>query len=1212
MEPTLAAFIAGFLKIGEIADGVNDFYELIKNSAESKESLAGLLNRKASASDFENLFNRLEKGRSTAQSIHPGIDGDPTVYQAGIRLVFAIYFKYWQNPEFTQIPVLAGKPGEGAAFPMEHFFVDLSYVDKSELSRQDALLLREKESVQEKNVRGALFHNLVPHHLLTDEILGNYRRVAILGNPGVGKSTFARWLCYRWVRADRLLFPYIPVHINLRELRFGAQNCFTEYLQRKYLAPMRVEGEALEKAIVLQAHRFLLLLDGVDELSPAHKKQMWEALEDLSPELAYAIYARPYGLIDQSLQIDATLEVLGFNESTRNHYLSIRLEGDPKKTSTVWRVIDENPALRDISFNPLMLSYIVRIVENDSRPEQTLANIQSVYELQDLLLGWLQRYYETKGHEQPFRSTLDASCTFAYQLELEQLFLYDSRSTLDAWERIANWLAQLGLGNKEETQPGHWRFHFNTITFQEFLAARYVAPRITPNALQYLLNTQLHWNMARMVVGHLIAAGRSNVLDQVLQSLEYLFQKTGNRHYQHLHYYLLGEDSQQRLGMRYGQHDFIAAMLDDYIHTPTDSDWESLMVESIGRIYVKLPVTARTRFNQEYLKRLDEVMLKVYFRQPTYGRRILSDRLMPRLGLLQQPAFVKELLKLILQYLAHYQKIQHTLNTSESGEDQSVSELQHQSSAYSNRILALVRVVLEADAVFLQQHFRPELRHLAAGMPAEKDEELAQLVAVAYTPEEIMESVRELTIVVELGADNPNLDDRKNDEEQLYQAMAANLRTLGHALYTFACAASNPALLPNGQVAEIRSSIQVLLTAAHEEPYVWNAVEHWEFALSLTVRAMERLQPHFTVDEILRVMQDFNLDETIRFSDTAALERYVAGALQSIQKDGYSLNKVERLWSTLAYTDNSAHYLSRYRVALFESFRWVIETEIETLENAYEGKNLDLFMRTASQASNTLEWFVEMLRTDFDRQYMIDRIFESKLDQITFVAVDILPGLLKDGFAFYERRIWEYLQRLIEHKLVKKTLFILHDSGCFMYRSNLAPLKALWERIIPLVLEKPDSFAQYDGKVLFRSAYKTLLMCKQFGLASEVSDLPYLLDTLLRHPDLKANAAAGRWVDQEMLAYALLFHFTGLDSSKPEITFEETLTRTTYKSDLLLPGLYESFHLNELEHLRDLLGENLYQDANAFIAANRPVEAQFFKIVFERYLEDGSWWEDEA
>jgi len=106
----------------------------------------------------------------------------------------------------------------------------------------------------------------------------------------------------------------------------------------------------------------------------------------------------------------------------------------------------------------------------------------------------------------------------------------------------------------------------------------------------------------------------------------------------------------------------------------------------------------------------------------------------------------------------------------------------------------------------------------------------------------------------------------------------------------------------------------------------------------------------------------------------------------------------------------------------------------------------------------------------------------------------------------------------------------------------------------------------------------------------------------MRHPDLKSNAAVRRWVDQEMLAYALLFHFTGLDSSKPEVPFEETLVRTTYKSDLLLPGLYESFDLSELEHLRPLLGENLHKDASAFIAANRPVEARFSKLVFERYF----------
>ena len=103
----------------------------------------------------------------------------------------------------------------------------------------------------------------------------------------------------------------------------------------------------------------------------------------------------------------------------------------------------------------------------------------------------------------------------------------------------------------------------------------------------------------------------------------------------------------------------------------------------------------------------------------------------------------------------------------------------------------------------------------------------------------------------------------------------------------------------------------------------------------------------------------------------------------------------------------------------------------------------------------------------------------------------------------------------------------------------------------------------------------------------------------MRYPDLKSNAAAGRLVDQEMLAYALLFHFTGLDSSKPEVPFEETLSRTTYKSDLHLLSLYESFDLSELEHLRPFLSENLNKDDHTFIVANRLVEARFSKVVLK-------------
>lgn len=1105
---------------------------------------------------------------------------------------------YQNNPEYNFISLLGSQQTDIQKFPMEKFFIDLSYIDKDEISRQEDLMLNEKESYQQKNIRRVLFHNALPHDFISDDILIDHQRLVILGIPGAGKSTFANWLCWNWANKNNEGKEQILIHINIRTLRFASINCIAEYVNRK-ISPNKNINQIFD-CLKNEHYQFLFLLDGLDEITNDKKSILWEDINAISKGCKYIVFTRPYGMINQNFDYQLTFEIIGFNTTTREHYLNNFLVDNEADISTekLVEILDDNPVLKDFSFNPLMLSYIVLICHiHGSRAEQVLNNIESAYELQDQLLGWLRQYYNTKTFKRSFDELLIESQNFAYEMEVKQLFLYESKNRVDKYSVTTELLAQLGLGNKENLKKDYWNFHFNTITFQEFLAANFIGDKINANAILYLLKNQLQWNFARMLIGYASLHKKEKLIDSILKTLSHLFEKTKHRFYQHLYLYLLGELKKSLLN-NYADNAFLAKMLDNYIKTPTDSNWESLLLESIGRIYSKLHPLKQEIFNQLILKELDLVLQKVYFRDLSSGMTRFTNRLITRLYLHQNEKFVKQFLVQVKDYVIAHHKTNLLLI-----KDKSNKQLQELGMRQNNRIIGLLRMTTEIDENILSKN-KNLLLQIVEHLSPNAIEESILLKSISYSELEIWDSLIHNKEKVGLGENIPDIKQR-TDTETLIINQANNIYHFSMSCYVFALSIKRHRKDPSSEFLNIIQYLKGILIEKFDQEegigYFTNAVEQLTCSVDFLVKTMECLQPKVPMNEVLDVIYTFELENEISFIDDNHFQNFIEKKIEQLLIK-YNTDDFERLINIFSNTKNGQNSFSKFRQNIFDLFKQFVKTEEHKLNHAYDGFQANNFIHSYNQAINIVDDFQDILEYEYDKKFFIDKILEHDLQHNTYLKIDLLPKLFGHRFAFYDKQYWQFLESLIDkNQAIFKVFYVLSGSWSFSFKSNLKYIDRIWEKAVTVIPENNTDIG-VNAVIIFQSAYRSLKVYKQFECPSFAGKLPENIAAVLNNKNLKLEAVKGTQIFSELLSYSLLQKYITSRDCLLLKSYQEVIDDSPYGYEIIIPEAAELFTIEELEGQESLFGTQLYQETINYIMEHSVIETSFQQKEFEELL----------
>ncbi len=190
--------------------------------------------------------------------------------------------------------------------------------------------------------------------------LGGAGRWLILGEPGSGKSTVTRYLATEMARRAG---PVTCVFAPLAEWAAAPVDLFD------FVAHRAEDGDgagALAAELRARARgdaALWILLDGFDEVAPDRVAATRERIETLAggcPRAVIAVTSRPIGA--PRLGAFTAVRLLPL-DAARQRALLQRWLGDDRGQA-VWAQMTDRPALREAAGNPLLLSLVAKIVED--------------------------------------------------------------------------------------------------------------------------------------------------------------------------------------------------------------------------------------------------------------------------------------------------------------------------------------------------------------------------------------------------------------------------------------------------------------------------------------------------------------------------------------------------------------------------------------------------------------------------------------------------------------------------------------------------------------------------------------------------------------------------------------------------------------------------------------------------------------------------------
>ena len=194
--------------------------------------------------------------------------------------------------------------------------------------------------------------------------------ILIEGAPGIGKSVLLKEIAYKWAKEQLLKMFKFVILISLRDPSLQRINSVSDLLHLLY------KGDENATQVVSACSEYLsknggktltLLLDGYDEYPEHLQKSSLIAdiiKRQVLPLCGLVVSSRPHA--SQHLRELATIrvDILGFTETEREHYIKQALPDQPHKVEELTQYLHQHPSVNSICFSPfnmVILLYLYKL-----------------------------------------------------------------------------------------------------------------------------------------------------------------------------------------------------------------------------------------------------------------------------------------------------------------------------------------------------------------------------------------------------------------------------------------------------------------------------------------------------------------------------------------------------------------------------------------------------------------------------------------------------------------------------------------------------------------------------------------------------------------------------------------------------------------------------------------------------------------------------------
>ncbi|KAJ7378636.1 hypothetical protein OS493_021938 [Desmophyllum pertusum] len=345
---------------------------------------------------------------------------------------------------------------------------------------------------------------------------GEDAMVLVEGSPGIGKTTFSLKISHDWSNEkipQDVSFPEFKLVLLLkcRDIRGDIMEAIREQLLPKDMDEKVTKGVMDYIKDIHNQENILIILDGLDELPKDGEKHVDILLHRRILPFCYVLATsrQERGIaVRQKVDFDILLQIEGFTEEDgfeyiRKHFRHFGPEHSPKGERLI-QAIQENTFLHALPSNPLNL-LLLCVVFEDYKGE--LPSIRT--ELYQIIVRCILRRYcakhnleapdDDKALEEQFEDSLLALGELAWRC-LQEGRLSFREAELAKFERLSKnkdlAARKLGLVSKEASakriNPQH-EYHFFHKTFQEYLAASYLAHKLLKEQVNVFRDFQLEF-----------------------------------------------------------------------------------------------------------------------------------------------------------------------------------------------------------------------------------------------------------------------------------------------------------------------------------------------------------------------------------------------------------------------------------------------------------------------------------------------------------------------------------------------------------------------------------------------------------------------------------------------------------------------------------------------------------------------------------------------
>ena len=359
--------------------------------------------------------------------------------------------------------------------------------------------------------------------------------ILIEGAPGIGKTVLLKEIAYRWANKELLHKFEFVLLLYLRD------TSLREIVSVNDLLRLFCKGDENATQIVNSCAQYLLanggktltlLLDGYDE----YPRDLQESIliadiikRQVLPLCGLIISSRPHASHHFHRHVTIRVDILGFTETEREHYIKQALPNQPHKVKELIQYLHQQPSVDSICFSPfnmVILLYLYKL--------EFLLPKNSIELYHDFICSTINRHLSKFGKHNitnltdlpdPYNRIIQQLSKLSLKaLNNNQLVFTLEEITVACPDIVAIPGAINGFGLLQAVQ--HFGFYAKTMTLnfihftiQEFLAAHYISHLSPDEELKVIEENfwnNIHFNMFSIYIS--LTKGQRSAFKQFLSS----------------------------------------------------------------------------------------------------------------------------------------------------------------------------------------------------------------------------------------------------------------------------------------------------------------------------------------------------------------------------------------------------------------------------------------------------------------------------------------------------------------------------------------------------------------------------------------------------------------------------------------------------------------------------------------------------------------------